>query len=1051
MIDDEKKASEGPSASIEELLRERDRLDRDLTDRFKKEVTVLFTDIVGYTKYMDTRGDLSGRAMLQQHNDIVIPCIESHGGSVIKTIGDAVMASFSDPVSAVRAAVAIQNGLAGHNQGLDAADHIRVRIGANRGSALVDGADVYGDVVNVASRIEGQAGPGEILISESVYERVRGSDDLLCRWHGQVQVKGKAEALDLYRVVYMDESRSRDMEARVRSVEASTLEVPARMRVLQLEITRDGDQLRMSAHEGTAGEELTVRHYEDLTVSMDRVDEQCLEMVRVLNTANREGRLTREVLVRIRDVGKAFHERLLTERVKRILHDTEAEYLGLYLDDQLVHIPWELLHDGVRFLCLRFSMGRMVRTRLAVSGAGPRTLAPPLKMLVITDPEGELEEAQMESRQVLDLMARHADHVDASTGTEAITPAYVRSKIRNFDLVHFAGHAAYNADQPGESELRLRGGGLKAREIMDLGSSTVMPALFFSNACQTARTEGWGLRQDYHQEIFGLANAFLLSGVRHYVGTFWDMIDEPSRHFALSFYEHLLSGQPIGRAVRLARESLIGQYGEETVVWAGYLLYGDPTFGYTATVGEAVERPDREPAVAEPAAVTPEVVEREAAPVKRGRRLVPAVLGAIGVLAVLAVVIWAFPRLSRVDTSALEQSALAAYQQGDYKGTLETCRQIEEKNAEVRLIYLLRGDIHFRSGTLEEAERDYRRAVEATRGTIIQKAEALHGLGRIESSRSRPEAALDLYRQATELAPGRSQGYLAQAMVLERAGRGGEALKLMQKARQLSPNDRGIEAMVRVVQEKTDLARDKARRERIDKLAADLVKAAGSMPKEGRRDAWTSRPLTLWVLEIQSVGYTLREAEERLVGSELTDRVLQAGRITVVERALMDRVMEELKLGSSELADKKTALALGRLIAARLMLSGELQYGETKTTLSLRLIETETGRIAAAMSRNGAAGEPTGRLLEQLFPDLMGRITALYPLRARISMSSGSDVALNIGRLAGVLAGDRFKTPDLEAVVEVLAVEPETSLVKVVSGADQLADGVKVQRIEKAR
>ena len=158
MGEDKKREAEAESGGIAEILRERERLDRELQKKFKREVTILFTDICGYTKYMETRGDISGRAMLQKHNDIVFPLVEKHEGVVIKTIGDAVMATFSTPLAGVKASIAIQNGLYEYNRKVQAADRIHVRIGINKGEALMDEADVFGDAVNVASRIQSQAG-----------------------------------------------------------------------------------------------------------------------------------------------------------------------------------------------------------------------------------------------------------------------------------------------------------------------------------------------------------------------------------------------------------------------------------------------------------------------------------------------------------------------------------------------------------------------------------------------------------------------------------------------------------------------------------------------------------------------------------------------------------------------------------------------------------------------------------------------------------------------------------------------------------------------------
>ena len=99
-----------------------------------------------------------------------------------------------------------------------------------------------------------------------------------------------------------------------------------------------------------------------------------------------------------------------------------------------------------------------------------------------------------------------------------------------------------------------------------MGGTGSLPALIFSNACQSARTEEWGISENVQNEIFGLANAFILAGVKHYIGTFWEVLDEPSRRFALEFYKHMLNGLSIGDAVRQARLAVIDEYGEETIV-----------------------------------------------------------------------------------------------------------------------------------------------------------------------------------------------------------------------------------------------------------------------------------------------------------------------------------------------------------------------------------------------------------------------------------------------------------------------------------------------------
>jgi class 3 adenylate cyclase/pSer/pThr/pTyr-binding forkhead associated (FHA) protein len=193
---------QSPSQRLEDLIRERTRLDVEL-ERCKELVTVLFVDIVGSTRFYDEHGDVAGLVMVQKCLDLLIPLVEQHGGTVIKTIGDAILARFCDVEAAVRSAVDMQRNLAERNLGRAPYDQIHIRVAINLGLALLKGNDVFGDVVNVAARIESAAEPNEIAISPSVYEKIRHLPNVPVRQKASgVELKGKSGKLDLYRVVW---------------------------------------------------------------------------------------------------------------------------------------------------------------------------------------------------------------------------------------------------------------------------------------------------------------------------------------------------------------------------------------------------------------------------------------------------------------------------------------------------------------------------------------------------------------------------------------------------------------------------------------------------------------------------------------------------------------------------------------------------------------------------------------------------------------------------------------------------------------------------------
>jgi hypothetical protein len=166
-----------------------------------------------------------------------------------------------------------------------------------------------------------------------------------------------------------------------------------------------------------------------------------------------------------------------------------------------------------------------------------------------------------------------------------------------------------------------------------------------------------------------------------------------------------------------------------------------------------------------------------------------------------------------------------------------------------------------------------------------------------------------------------------------------------------------------------------------------------------------------------------------------------------VERALLDKLLEELKLGTSELIDRNTALSLGRILAARLVLSGQVLYSEAQTQVSMRLIETETGRITAAVNESFGSAVPASVLTERLSDVLIEKLSKLYPLRGKVADVKDNEVRLNIGVKVGARMGQQFKVVDQDLILEVVAVQPETCLARIAKGEGVLQEGVRVEEL----
>ena len=171
-----------------------------------------------------------------------------------------------------------------------------------------------------------------------MYEQVCGSDDVLCRFHRTANAKGKAQPLKLYKVVWQDEDIVLDPKPKLRPhVDTITPKKDKQwIKRFQLEIERESDRLKLSAYEQISGVESPIRHYEEIPFAIDMIEAKCSEMVDTLNKANRKGLVSREILVKLREIGQVLHDELFSLNVKEKIRNTQADYLNLKIDDQLV-------------------------------------------------------------------------------------------------------------------------------------------------------------------------------------------------------------------------------------------------------------------------------------------------------------------------------------------------------------------------------------------------------------------------------------------------------------------------------------------------------------------------------------------------------------------------------------------------------------------------------------------------------------------------------------------------------------------------------------------
>jgi adenylate cyclase len=167
--------------------------------RKRKLAAILHADVVGFSRLMgkDEAGTHQALGALRRAVD---PLIAAHGGRIVGTAGDSLLADFSSVVDALGCAVEMQRASRDINEPVAPERRLELRIGVNLGDVIVDGDDIFGDGVNIAARLEALAEPGTVCISHTVYEQVRNKLDLDYRPLGAHRVKNIAEPIRAYAV-----------------------------------------------------------------------------------------------------------------------------------------------------------------------------------------------------------------------------------------------------------------------------------------------------------------------------------------------------------------------------------------------------------------------------------------------------------------------------------------------------------------------------------------------------------------------------------------------------------------------------------------------------------------------------------------------------------------------------------------------------------------------------------------------------------------------------------------------------------------------------------
>lgn len=429
---------------------------------------------------------------------------------------------------------------------------------------------------------------------------------------------------------------------------------------------------------------------------------------------------------------------------------------------------------------------------------------------------------------------------------------------------------------------------------------------------------------------------------------------------------------------------------------------------------------------------------------------------------------------ARDDAAAVigqEGQAVVLARKGQTDQALAMAETVTRKAPQRVVAHKVKGDLLIAKGDRAAAATAYQAAAAQPEGAPFQKAEAFNQLGRLYAAQGQFDEARKLFDNAVAMDPYYLEPTSNKGVTYEKQGLWDKALTEYRKTLAMDQSDTIATVLARKAEQIIALQQDNARNQRMDKLVGDLVERyrRQQTQKTARpEDQWTSRPLILSFVDIQERGgLASRDGLSIVLATRLGELLAESGRVQVVERVVMERLLSELNLGSSELADPETALQLGRLLAAKLIGTGSLLYTPDSTLLHLRLVDTETSAIAKTIAHRLTGQTDLERQLFDLNRDILKMVMERYPLQGYIVEMESREAMINLGQNQGVTVGSTFAVvePGAERTyrgrvlrgamktvgrLEVVRVEPDLSYARVVAQDRPLAMDDQIREIVPA-
>ncbi|MHA1271507.1 MAG: CHAT domain-containing protein [Candidatus Helarchaeota archaeon] len=270
------------------------------------------------------------------------------------------------------------------------------------------------------------------------------------------------------------------------------------------------------------------------------------------------------------EIGQLVRELIGNECIDDIRElKKEFDNLLLLIDDPIV--PWELMIIDDEILCLNNSIGRILIGSV-IQTDYKHIQMDKLLILFIGDPVDDLPATRIEIDNIIKELKPAIDKGYIETirleGHDANTTNILNLlKNRKINIIHYSGHAFFNDEIPENSGLILTDKVITANDLSK--AVNYFPDVIFVNACESAQT------LSNYDNVSGIAEGFIRSGVKWFIGSLWPIDDKEASSFAFSFYHNLIQEKSIGECIQSAKNELFNA--KSIYGWASFVLFGDPS------------------------------------------------------------------------------------------------------------------------------------------------------------------------------------------------------------------------------------------------------------------------------------------------------------------------------------------------------------------------------------------------------------------------------------------------------------------------------------------